>query len=49
MSPKESEKDTGHGAIMSGFFWIKRKNKCPITDILSWASMVSNVKIYNVK
>lgn len=35
MSQNESEQDTGHG-MMSGFFWIKRKNKCPITDILSW-------------
>lgn len=34
MNQNESKQDMGHGAIMSSFFGIKGKNKCPTTDIL---------------
>lgn len=49
MSQNESEQDAEYGTIISVFFWLKGKNKCPVHYTFSWSSMVSNVKVQNVK
>lgn len=45
MSQNEPEKDAWYGKIVSILFWLKRKNKCYVTDTFSWSSMVFNVKV----